>query len=224
MNKRIKLVTAVVALLMVAAIVVTFEACKKEEAITETTQKTPIAVKNVKTGEITYNVSLNAIQTKLNDYAASKGGNEIIVESWSVTDDGPNNSPVLRLSFIDVDDEVSSNIGLCNAFVESSCIDDVVEYYITESVLSGTYQYLTSNGEASYLVTVENDDVVSIELYGAKASWAGGVSVTCKTHRCLNDDGCKPDMIKIECSYCEGTCEQTITATSSLTHSLSAFR
>lgn len=58
MNKRIKLATAVVALLMVAAIVVTFEACKKEEAkydITDNTQTFDIGLKHNEGLDVVFN-------------------------------------------------------------------------------------------------------------------------------------------------------------------------
>ena len=208
---------AIVALLaVIVSSVVMFQSCKKNEPVNNIANKKPIAVKNTKTGEITYNVELSKIQSKIDEFTKSKGGDEILVESWCITEDGIDNSPVLRLSVIDTDIEGGAKIGFFNSFVETECKDDEILYYLNEQVSSGNYSYLTSDGEVDYIITVENNIVVSTEIYGEKAPWTGLITVECKAkHGCCNEGGCMPT--EKGCTSCTCfiglPCEQKATGT-----------
>ena len=95
MATKIKLLTILATLLIAAAGVMTFEACNKKESINTTAIKKPIAVKNANSDDVIYNVPLSKIQNVLDRYTASKGLGEVIVESWSIIDDGSTEKPVL---------------------------------------------------------------------------------------------------------------------------------
>lgn len=213
-------------IMIVAAVATAFVACNKEKETKDVQQtmnvKTPIAVRNINSDNIMYNVPLSKIQGALDDYTASKRIGDVIVESWSITDDETTENPVLKLSIIDVDSESSSKIAMYNAFIERTFVGDSVEYYLTDLVLSGNYSYITSDAEDTYLVTVENNEVVSIELYNAKSPWTGGVTVSCKKESgCQYNRECYP--YPQGCSGCvNGKCVETISETY-LTSALTAF-
>ena len=88
-----------------------------------------------------------------------------------------------------------------------------IEYYLTDLICSGNYSYITSNNKDTYLVTVANNEVVSVELYGAKSSWTGGVTVTCTIESgCKKPCECWPtDKGGTPCEW--GICKQTVSAT-----------
>ena len=213
MTKKIKLLTALAALLIAAAGVMTFEACNKKESINTTAIKKPIAVKNANSDDVIYNVPLSKIQNVLDRYTASKGLGEVIVESWSIIDDGSTEKPVLMVSLIDVGLESSSKIAFYNTFIERTMANNSIEYYLTDLICSGNYSYITSNNKDTYLVTVANNEVVSVELYGAKSSWTGGVTVKCTIESgCKKPGECWPT--DKGCTPCEwGICKQTVSAT-----------
>ena len=185
MNKK-RTFAVLTALIMAAVGVVTFNACKKNESVNTTAIKKTIAVKNVNSDEIIYNVPLNKIQNVLDRYTASKGIGEVIVESWSITDDESTDNPVLLVSLINTDLELSSKIAFYNTFIERTLVNNSIEYYLTDLICSGNYNYITSNNDDTYLVTVENNEVVSVEPYTTKSSWTGGITVTC-----VKESGCK---------------------------------
>ena len=194
---------AIVALLaVIVSSVVVFQACKKNEPVNNIANKKPIAVKNTKTGEITYNVELSKIQSKIDEFTKSKGGDEILVESWGITEDGMDNSPVLRFSIIDTENESSEKIGLYNSYIDKIYTNDLIEYYLSDYVISGNYTYFTSDGMSDYLITVENFEVVSVEILSEKSQRSSAVQVTCTTEEhCVNQRGCFPT--DSGCSPCE---------------------
>ena len=197
MNKRIKLATAVVALLMVAAIVVTFEACKKEEAITETTQKTPIAVKNVKTGEMTYNLTAQKIQKYLKETSFEKN-DSYIVESFEITSFDTNDpqKEFVVLSVIDTDSEVSNKTFFNDAFLKTETKNDNVLYYFADNVKSGSFSFVGNGNDGYYMITVENFQVSKIEKIGDELpDFASSLpyTVTCSSKNCAFG-GCRPVM------------------------------
>lgn len=218
------------AILAVAAIAVTAVACKKEkkqaefQELNEADGRKPIATYDNTTGQMTCHVSVEELQGAMDDYTASKSVGEVIVESWSISDNESSENPVLTLSVIEVDSESSSKTAMYNTFVEKVTAGNSTEYYLTDLVRSGNYNYITSDGKDSFLVTVENNEVVSVELYNAKAPWTGGITISCVTEFCKNEGGCSPpEDPSGDCSQCDfGTCEQTKTATY-LSNALSAF-
>jgi len=211
---------AIVAILAITISgVLVFQACKKGEPINNVTDKNPIAVKNIKTGEIKYNVELSKIQSKVDEFTRSRGGDEILVESWSITEDGPDDSPVLRFSLIDTDSESSEKVGLLHC-IDVECDDNGTEYYLSDYVSTGNYEYITSDGVTDYLATVENFEVVSLEIVG-KRERQQVIEITCKTsHHCKNSLGCWPTTTG--CTICSTglaapndtyPCEQTVKGT-----------
>lgn len=212
MNKK-RTFAVLTALIMVAIGVVTFNACKKHESINTTAIKKTIAVKNANSDKMIYNVPLSKIQNILDGYTASKGIGEVIVESWSITDDGSTENPVLLVSLINTDLELSSKIAFYNTFIERTFVNNSIEYYLTDLICSGNYNYITSNNEDTYLVTVENNEVVSVEPYTAKSPWTGGVTVTCAIESgCKGYHECWPTIDG--CTSCTwGICKQTTSAT-----------
>ena len=227
--KTRRILMGALALAMVAATVI---ACSKEKEMkvaqqtTETDEvvRKPIATYDNSTGLMTYHVSVEQLQAVMDNYTASKSVGEVIVESWSIIDDETVEKPVLMLSVIDVDSESSSKIAMYNTFVEGVSVGNATEYYLTDLICSGNYNYITSDVKDTYLVTVENNEVVSVELYNVKAPWTGGITISCTTTYCKNTGGCSPpEDPSGDCSKCEfGTCTQTKTATY-LSHALSAF-
>lgn len=209
MNKRIKLATAVVALLMVAAIVVTFEACKKEEAITETTQKTPIAVKNVKTGEMTYNLTAQKIQKYLKETSFEKN-DSYIVESFEITSFDTNDpqKEFVVLSVIDTDSEVSNKTFFNDAFLKTETKNDSVLYYFADNVRSGNFSFINSGSDGYYMITVEDFQVSKIEKIGDELpDFAPDMiyTVTCTGKNCAVG-GCVPLVnaqgVPYDCTEC----------------------
>ena len=175
LNKlRVALCTAAV------VVAVAFFACNKEKepAAQQPTEveaaRKPIATFDNATGQMTYHVSVEQLQNAMDDYTASKSVGEVIVESWSIIDDESTGKPALMLSLIEVDAEASSKIAVYNTFVEEVSVGNATEYYLTDLIRSGNYNYITSDAQDTYLVTVENNEVVSVELYNAKAPWTGG--------------------------------------------------
>jgi hypothetical protein len=202
--------------LALAVLAATIFACSKEKESatqqptgTETARK-PIATFDNATGRMTYHVSVGQLQNAVDNHTASKSIGEVIVESWSIIDDESSENPVLMLSVIDVVSESSSKIAMYNTFVEQVSVGNATEYYLTDLIRSGNYNYITSDAKDSYLVTVENNEVVSVELYNAKGPQTDGVVLTCETTGCGNSGGCDIDKEKGECTPCYyGTCKQT---------------
>lgn len=221
MNKK-RTFAVLTALIMVAIGVVTFNACKKNESINTTAIKKPIAVKNANNDEIIYNVPLSRIQDAVDKYTSSKNIGDVIIESWNIVDGESCDSPILMLSLIEIESESSSKIAMYNTFVERIINGNSIEYYLSNLICSGNYNYITSDSKDTYLVTVENNEVVSVEPYTAKSSWTGGESVTCKTTACASNDGCSVTDNK-NCSPCWGDCTKETTKTY-VSQCLTAFK
>lgn len=227
--KTRRILMGALALAVVAATVIACSKEKETKVVQQTTEteevvRKPIATYDNATGQMMYHVSVEHLQAAMDNYTASKSVGEVIVESWGIIDDESSENPVLMLSVIDVVSESSSKIAMYNTFLERISIGNVTEYYLTDLICSGNYNYITSDAEDTYLVTVENNEVVSVELYNAKAPWTGGVSISCEKTYCQNPGGCSPPPDPNgDCSECTfGTCKQTKTATY-LSHALSAF-
>lgn len=116
-------------LTIIAIVAIVFVACRKDEAINKTTQKTPIAVKNVKTGEITYNLTAQKIQKYLKETAFEKN-DSYIVESFEITsfDTKGSQKEFAVLSIIDTDSEVSNKTFFNDAFLKTETKNDSVLY------------------------------------------------------------------------------------------------
>ncbi len=207
--------------LALAVVAATVFACTKEKETkvaqqateTEEVVRKPIATYDNATGQMTYHVTVEHLQAAMDKYTASKSVGEVIVESWSIIDDESTGKPALMLSVIEVDAEASSKIAMYNTFVEGVSVGNATEYYLTDLIRSGNYNYITSDAKDSYLVTVENNEVVSVELYNAKAPWTGGITVSCtKEEGCTYNKECYP--YPQGCSGCvKGKCKETLSAT-----------
>ena len=226
--KTRRILMGALALAMVAATVI---ACSKEketkvaQQTTENNERKPIATFDKATGQMTYHVGVEHLQAAMDKYTTSKRVGDVIVESWSITDNGSTENPIMMLSVLEVDTESSSKIAMYNTFVEADSHGNATEYYLTDLIRSGNYNYITSDAQDTYLVTVENNEVVSVELYNAKAPWTGGVTITCDREiSCHNPGGCSPpDDPNGDCSECRyGKCHQIKTKTY-LSQALSAF-
>lgn len=220
MNKK-RTFAVLAALIMVAIGVVIFNACKKNESINKTPVKKPIAVKNVNNDGIIYNVQLSEIQNAIDKYTSSKNIGDVVVESWHIVESELYDSPILMLSLIEIETESSSQIAMYNTFVERVMNGNSIEYYLSDLICSGNYNYITSDSKDTYLVTVVNNEVVSVEPYTDKTPWTGGETVTCKTQACSQNLGCKVDDFG-NCTYCSGDCVKETTKTF-LSQCLTAF-
>lgn len=228
--KKFRILMGALALAVVAATVI---ACNKDEETNVVQQETgtaeltrkPIATFDNATGQMTYHVSIEQLQAAMDNYTTSRNVGDVIVESWSITDNGSTENPIMMLSLIDVVSESSSKVAMYNTFVEVVSAGNATEYYLTDLIRSGNYNYITSDAQDNYLVTVENNEVVSVELYNSKAPWTGGITITCDREIiCQNPGGCSPpEDPNGDCSECRyGKCHQTKTKTY-LSHALSAF-
>lgn len=166
MNKRIKLATAVVALLMVAAIVVTFEACKKEEAITETTQKTPIAILD-NNGNFKYNLTPDLIEKNLNknmvELYSAKNDDRFVVDNVEILLPENNMPLTLAITIIDTEEETSNKVYLMNKYIEEIANGNVKEFYLSDIIEKEVFQTISFEKDGASLVSVDHGRITSSE-------------------------------------------------------------
>lgn len=106
--KKFRILMGALALAVVAATVI---ACSKEketkvaQQTTENNERKPIATYDNATGQMTYHVSVEHLQAAMDKYTTSKSVGDVIVESWSITDNGSTENPIMMLSVLEVDTE-----------------------------------------------------------------------------------------------------------------------
>jgi len=220
--RKLRIVMGALALAVVAA---TVFACTKEKETkvaqqateTEEVARKPIATYDNATGQMMYHVSVEQLQSAMDNFTASKSVGEVIVESWSIIDDEESGLP-LTLSFVilDMETEYSTSLFLIQSFLNKEESEQGVDYYLSQDVESGRYAFLahSGNGELNYVIRVENNTIVSVsELQeGEFLSSEPGWYVKCKARNCLagctlnqynNCTKCQPDPDAGSNWYCD---------------------
>jgi len=194
MNNKFKLATAVVALLMVAAIVVTFEACKKEK-INFKTQVSDVsndafAIFNSYSGVMKYNFELDNLNAKFNNYVSkSDSTDRFIIESIDILDDMPNDArvyPEVKIVVIDTYEEISYSMWLLETFCSKQPGDTNTYYYIDNDIEMGVYEFSYYDESDMLHVCNVNDNVFSDTIVDTmsyapfRPKWV----FTCRSHNC----------------------------------------
>ncbi len=230
MNTYILKNRSLILLLLLIIISVALLSCNKEKAsvgkqplIIDNGRK-PIALTDIQTGEMNYRFELNRVQSVFNanlNANCTKDLHEYIVESICILPKalGVNDSDILEVCIVDVENETSETIWFDNGFIESLVLsDNSINYFFNESVSSGSYVFVMGNNERGITVTVNDGDFSSTTNDGICYSNIVPVIVSCKGHNC-NASTCQP--IELDgykgCSPCSVIddhhwCEQTITA------------
>lgn len=227
-----KKVKYILATLMVAAIVaVVLVGCKKEKETenqanngnaTEEVERKPIATMDMKTGKMTYNISLGELQNALDESFALKGDEgRYIFESFEIVQ--PNskdeNKSGIKFSVIDTEEETSSTDLLYDGYLKKETENDTLFYYLDEDFVKGNYSFITFMGDGALKIFVENGIAIGYEevpqdslLVGSNG---GKWHVECEAHNCSG--GCIPydTHIQLGCSPCptiddQNWCDQRI--------------
>ena len=192
--KKFRILMGTLALAVVAATVI---ACTKDKETkvaqqateTEEVARKPIATYDNATGQMTYHVSVEQLQTAMDDYSLTKNDDEYVVESWQILEDDTSGLPYLKFVLLNIQDESSLSIYLFDHFVEKQEVNDGIEFKLSEDVVSGDYYYFISPKAGEYyVVTVKNGDEITIEPWNekdAKAMPGGSKTVlTCHSQGC----------------------------------------
>ena len=222
--KTRRILMGALALAVVAATVI---ACTKEKETkvaqqateTEEVNRKPIATYDKATGQMTYYISTDQLQNGMDNFCASKGEDEYVVESWQITEEENETHPVLRYAVVNSETGSSISTGLFGRFVEKVEGNGQVDYFLSESFASGNYSFVAKEGEMDYLITVVDGEVASIEESGQTTGNRvsdGDIQVECRKNQgdCTNEFGCWPT--QNGCTKCEPKsekCQETIKGT-----------
>lgn len=214
MKKYFKFATAVVALVMVAAIVVTFEACRKTGKTVEPTivqnSRNPIAIYDHNNGAMTYSFDLEKLNHEFNKKVSRTSQDRYIIESIEILDEAPTDAgtnPEIKIVVIDTEEEVSYSTWLMESFATKSVFDDNTCYYIDEDIVIGIYSFVSQDGDVYYQYDVNGNSYSRKETNPAMySSFRPKWTFTCRSTNC-NVGEC--EKVKIEdyhytCSPCAG--------------------
>ena len=217
MATKIKLLTTLAALLIAAAGVMTFEACKNNKSINplstaDLAKTAPIASKSLLTGGMHYYIDVDKLQKGINSYFENRSDN-IVVQSFEIVeaDSTEYNKNGLRFTTIDIDNETSTTTLLYDDFIRIETINDSVYYYIDTDVADGSYSFIFFADDSGYLFHVDNNKLTDMELINdsvpcfASGKWV----ISCTGHNCFVGT-CVPldQEVALGCSPCHITDEQ----------------
>ena len=132
MATKINLLTTLAALLIAAAGVMTFEACKNNKSINplstaDLAKTAPIASKSLLTGGMHYYIDVDKLQKGINSYFENRSDN-IVVESFEIVeaDSTEYNKNGLRFTTIDIDNETSTTTLLYDDFIRIMILSIII--------------------------------------------------------------------------------------------------
>lgn len=210
---------AIVALLaVIVSSVVVFQACKKDEVskntpITESTKLVPIAVKNLKTGVVKYEISALDIQNSVNYF--EKNNDRYIVESIKIIEnDDDHSKDGLQYTIMDTELESTSTTFMSYDFFNIEHSGDELSYFLDNDIVNGNFSYVDRSTDGDYLITVSNFCITNIEkLSSNDKAPRPRVKVTCEGRNCATG-GCSlvvdAQGLPIGCSDCGKTPSENV--------------
>lgn len=138
---------------------IAFTSCKKEQT-TSSNQlpdgRTPIAMRDA-SGNIVNLVKVEDFQQRFNEMSTTKGDN-IVIESYHITEPTDEHPYFLTVDYIDVDEEKSYSIALIGDYVE-----EFMNYlYMTNDLKSGNFEFCTRKADQSKAVVKYTNGVVEV--------------------------------------------------------------
>lgn len=199
MKKYFKFATAVVALLMVTAIVVTFEACRKTGETVEPTivqnSRNPIAIYDHNTGAMTYSFDLEKLNHEFNKKVSRTSQDRYIIESIEILDEAPTDAgtnPEIKIVVIDTEEETSTTTWFMDTFAVKNVDNSNTIYFIDSEVESGTYQFATANDDGTFNVySVVNGTIRSVSNELPCYTWRPKWTISCTAVNCTHCDKIK---------------------------------
>jgi len=196
--KKNKIFAIIAILAITISGVLVFQACKKGETnttpTTENSKPMPFAVKNLKTGEIVYNVTAEKLQSEMENRNLFKGDDRYIIESLQITNVSSkrDEKEFIKCSIIDTETEITTTHFLNSEFIDKETTENIVNYYIDDEIMSGNFS-MAIMGPKTTVITVENFIIVNSEIlpdsllmYKPKHN-----DVICHAHNCIAGD-CQP--------------------------------
>lgn len=192
--KKLRIVMGALALAVVAAAII---ACnkEKEQANTQLTNneitRKPIATKDLNTGIISYNFSIESLQKGFDNVFSTKDNRDrYVVESLEIEEDAFSYDTIslsaLKIVYLDTELEQSITQWFFGGFIEEVLDEENKYYFLGEGIAEGTYSYITS-GETNIMYSVQNGIVTSSEVVnGADYGPIFGWNLTCTASpRCI---------------------------------------
>lgn len=194
-----------VATLMIAAIVaVVLAGCKKEKSnetqsnngdATEEVVRKPIATRDMKTGEITYSLSMEDLQACFDKVFSSKGeNNNYIIESVQIegTNAKDSDDSMLVISAIDTESEKAYKTCLNKGFIDEVEENGTVIYYFENDFESGNFSLFSRNYDGTFEISFSNFQIINIiSVSDSVIDYSANpkVTITCESQGCPNG-GC----------------------------------
>lgn len=163
--------TIILSSLLIIVTLITFFACNKEKGadtvISETTDRKPFAITDLKTGQTTYNIDIDLITAKLNKQSSSKDESDrYVVESIEIIDNNPSNPNEvveIRIIIIDTENGISGTAWLMKDFSHKIIDAQQTKYYLDQNVSTGIYEFAYREENRLFVVHVNGSNYVISE-------------------------------------------------------------
>ena len=212
--KKFRILMRAVALVLVAATVLSCEKQNGSGTNNDSNNRSPIAVYDNNTGLITTLIDAEAINEKIDEsfLGLKDDANRFVIESVEVLDSVPRNKNVngeIKLTVLDTDDECSYSLWCMKSFIVKDVKEQQVDYYLDDNVANRNFNVAFKVQDKYYIADFIGDNMTVHEIDSLDYSCTPWVFFWCRSIDCTNQCDKTGTLFNATCKQCpfhDGQC------------------